>query len=124
MPRTPRPHRAVRRALVVVSLAVTALLVGAACSAQPSSAGGVPSQGGAAQALTGEDVYFMSCARCHGPDLMGKKDAPKLDSVRMNSLGEQPLRMLIQYGKGRMPAFGNLTPERVDALVEYLRNGG
>ncbi len=107
-----------------MSLVATALTVGAACSAQPSTAGSIQSQGGSAQALTGSDVYIMSCARCHGADLMGKKDAPKLDSVRMNSLGEQPLRMLIQYGKGRMPAFGNLSPERVDALVEYLRNGG
>ena len=107
-----------------MSLVATALTVGAACSAQPSTADGIQSQGGQSQALTGEDVYYMSCARCHGADLMGKKDAPKLDSVRMNSLGEQPLRMLIQYGKGRMPAFGNLSPERVDALVQFLRNGG
>jgi mono/diheme cytochrome c family protein len=107
-----------------VSLVATALTVGAACSAQPSTAGGIQPQGGQAQALTGDDVYIMSCARCHGADLLGKKDAPKLDSVRMNSLGEQPLRMLIQYGKGRMPAYGNLSPERVDALVEYVRNGG
>lgn len=121
MSRSPHGPAALRRALFAVSAAAAALTVGVACSNQPSDAAPVQ-QGGVTKPLSGSDVYIMSCARCHGADRMGKTDAPKLDSVRMSSLGEQPLRMLIQYGKGRMPAFGGLTPEKVDALVQYLRN--
>jgi mono/diheme cytochrome c family protein len=111
-----------RRALFAVSAATTALMVGVACSNQPDST--VPvQQGGVATPLSGNDVYLISCARCHGADRLGATDAPKLDAVRMSSLGDQPLRMLIQYGKGRMPAFGGLTQEKVDALVEFLRAG-
>jgi mono/diheme cytochrome c family protein len=104
-----------------VSAAAAALTVGVACSSRPDSSAPLQ-QGGVTKPLSGGDVYVMSCARCHGDDRLGKTDAPKLDTVRMSSLGEQPLRMLIQYGKGRMPAFGGLTQEKVDALVQFLRN--
>ncbi len=116
----PQGHSSVRRALFAVSVATAALTIGVACSAQPDASAPVQ-QGGVTKPLSGSDVYVMSCARCHGADRMGKTDAPKLDTVRMSSLGEQPLKLLIQYGKGRMPAFGGLTQEKVDALVEFLR---
>jgi mono/diheme cytochrome c family protein len=120
MSTSPQGHSSVRRALFAVSAAAAALTVGVACSAQ-SDASTPVQQGGVTKPLSGSDVYLMSCARCHGSDRMGKTDAPKLDTVRMSSLGEQPLKLLIQYGKGRMPAFGGLTQEKVDALVEFLR---
>jgi quinoprotein glucose dehydrogenase len=92
----------------------------AACGAQASDAVAVP-QPGVAKPLTGADVYQMSCARCHGANREGKDDAPKLDAVRMASLGDSPLRMTIQYGKGRMRGFGGLSQAQVDELVAYLR---
>ncbi len=101
---------------------MAALAVLGACSTQPGSAAPVQ-QGGVATQMTGADQYLVSCARCHGEDRLGKTDAPKLDAVRMGSLGDGPLRMVIQYGKGRMPAFGGLTPAQVDRLVEFLRAG-
>jgi hypothetical protein len=39
----------------------------------------------------------------------------------MSSLGDQPLRFTIQYGKGRMRGFGGLTQSQVDKLVAFLR---
>ncbi|MFM2077085.1 MAG: hypothetical protein RJA49_975 [Actinomycetota bacterium] len=39
----------------------------------------------------------------------------------MSTLGDSPLKMTISYGKGRMPAFGGLSQDQVDALVAYLR---
>jgi quinoprotein glucose dehydrogenase len=99
---------------------LTVLTVLGACSAQPSSTTPAP-QGGVATKMTGSDVYLVSCARCHGDDRMGKTDAPKLDVVRMSTLGDAPLKMTISYGKGRMPAFGGLSQDQVDALVTYLR---
>lgn len=92
-----------------------------ACSAQPEAGSGHPAEGAAVQMDPGELTYMRSCSRCHGADRMGKVDAPKLDAVRIASLGEQPLRMTIQYGKGRMEGFGGLTQQQVDDLVVFLR---
>ncbi len=100
---------------------LAALAVLGACSAQSSPAAGGAPQPGVATKMTGSDVYLVSCARCHGEDRLGKTDAPKLDTVRMSTLGDGPLKMTISYGKGRMPAFGGLSQDQVDALVAYLR---
>ena len=93
----------------------------AACGAQSSESSAPVAQNGVTQTLTGSDVYQMSCARCHGANREGKTDSPKLDTVRMNSLGDQPLRFTIQYGKGRMRGFGGLSEAQVNVLVAYLR---
>ncbi len=99
---------------------VAAITVMGACSAQPSSSAPV-AQNGVATEMSGADVYTMSCARCHGANREGKTDAPALNPVKMASLGDQPLRFTIQYGKGRMRGFGGLTESQVDKLVAYLR---
>lgn len=117
MNRTPLVTRIALGASALLSL----LVVTAACSESPSSAASVQ-QPGVVTPLTGSDVYLMSCARCHGADRMGKRDAPKLDTVRMASIGDEPMRALIRYGKGRMPGFAKLSDERVDALITYLRS--
>ena len=104
-----------------VSLAlVAAITVMGACSAQPSSSAPAAQQGVATE-MTGADVYAMSCARCHGANREGKTDAPALNPAKMASLGDQPLRFTIQYGKGRMRGFGGLTQSQVDKLVAFLR---
>ena len=102
--------------------AVTAVVVLAACGSQTNEVAAPAPATGVLKTLTGADVYQMSCARCHGVNREGKTDAPKLDSVRMSTLGEQPLRMTIRYGKGRMRGFGGLTDAQVDLLIAYLRS--
>jgi mono/diheme cytochrome c family protein len=118
---TPRhtPAR-LRRALLAASVVLAGGSVAVACSARGSTAAPAQ-QNGATSSLSGSDVYLISCARCHGDNREGKTDAPALGSVRIASLGEQPLRFTIQFGKGRMPAFGALSPEKVDALIAFLR---
>jgi mono/diheme cytochrome c family protein len=106
--------------MVAACAALTVGSVAVACSARGSTAAPVQ-QKGATSGLSGSDVYLISCARCHGNDREGKTDAPALGQVRISSLGEQPLRFTIQFGKGRMPAFGGLSPEKVDALIVFLR---
>ena len=69
----------------------------------------------------GQQVYEKSCARCHGYQFEGKEDAPALDAVRLSTLGDQRLRMTIQYGKGRMRGFSGLTTQQVDDLIAYLK---
>ncbi|MFZ4719207.1 MAG: c-type cytochrome [Ilumatobacteraceae bacterium] len=110
----------VTRVALGASALLSLLVVTAACGS--SSGNAAIQQTGVVKPLSGSDVYLMSCARCHGADRLGKTDAPKLDTVRMASIGDEPMRALITYGKGRMPGFGGLTDERVDALIAYLRN--
>jgi len=114
-----RSRLLVSHAIAAPLLALAAL---GACSGsdQPQA----QAQSGVVHELTGADVYAMSCARCHGVNREGKTDAPKLDTTRMASLGDQPLRMTIVYGKGRMRGFGGLSQQQVDKLVAFLRGEG
>lgn len=112
MIRSPR-----RFPLLLVALVATAASLGA-CSQQGStSSAAAPAQ---ASGPPGAAVYHRSCARCHGQALEGTKDADPIDSVKLASLGDQRLRLLLQSGKGKMPAFGGLKPEQVDQLIAYL----
>lgn len=98
---------------------VVAVLVLAACKTH-----GVESTGGAQQTPIqqgGAATYARSCARCHGVNREGDGTSPKLDAARMASLGDQPLRFVIAYGKGQMPAFGGLSEAQVVELINYLR---
>jgi mono/diheme cytochrome c family protein len=71
----------------------------------------------------GQMVYAHSCAKCHGQNREGKAgDGPKLDSVRIASLGDQTLRITITTGKGKMQGFPGLTQTQVDDLVGFLKS--
>lgn len=120
VPRAPRSSLARHpwAAFFLVALSAEALMAcgpgrGATSAPAPAPA---PVQTGP----RGSDVYFRSCARCHGDAQEGKNDSPALDSVRLTSLGDQRLRLTITTGKGRMPGFGGLTPTQVDDLIVYL----
>jgi mono/diheme cytochrome c family protein len=115
--------RPVGRQFLVVQLVIAALvavLLLAACKTH-----GVESSGGGAQPIPiqqgGAATYARSCARCHGANREGDGTAPALDAARMASLGDQPLRFVIAYGKGQMPAFGGLSEAQVVELINYLR---
>jgi mono/diheme cytochrome c family protein len=98
--------------------------------------------------LTGEDLYRVSCQSCHGPH--GAGSPPQVNSLvgpvegtstellvqRMRKAGRpvdvpflrgvtagaaSDLRQRIQQGGEKMPSFGYLTTEEVDALVAYLQ---
>jgi mono/diheme cytochrome c family protein len=97
----------------------------AACGGGSSGAGAsptasVPAVTGAPTGDPGAFVYGKSCARCHGGRGEGRGDAPPIDQVRLSTLGDQRLRLVIQYGKGRMPGFEGLTAEQVDQLIAYM----
>lgn len=70
----------------------------------------------------GESVYLDSCARCHGASKEGAIDAPALDAMRLSSSGDDSIRGLIVFGKGRMPGFGGLSDQQVTDLIDYLRS--
>ena len=99
-----RKHVAIAGALCALALSTSA------CVEQPASD------------ATGEQIYAQVCGRCHGADLGGGV-GPALDQG--SDVADQPdsqVRLTIERGSGRMPAFGNtLSPEQIDRVVEFLR---
>ena len=118
---TPRSFAA-RHTLGLMRAAATvvvAVLVLAACKTHgvesTAQAQQTPIQSG------GAATYARSCARCHGVNREGDSTSPALDATRMASIGDQPLRFVIAYGKGQMPAFGGLSEAQVVELINFLR---
>ncbi len=97
--------------------------------------------------LAGEDLYRLDCRSCHGPD--GKGAPPEIKSLlqpvrgaspsfvkaRMQKLGrtigddmarslagqaEAEIRKRLAQGGKKMPPFGHLRGDEVDALLGYL----
>jgi glucose dehydrogenase len=70
--------------------------------------------------IAGANVYSHNCAICHGDDLLGApSNYPGLIGVRSRLTDEQILNN-IHNGKGRMPAFHNLTSADTSALLRFL----
>lgn len=112
-----RAHRWLVAATVAVPLLATGCQVkeDGVAAAQPAAAAAAPA------ASPGEEVYRRSCARCHGANMQGKGNSPKIDQPSLASLGDQRLRITIASGKGKMPGFSKLSPSQVDALISYLK---
>lgn len=72
---------------------------------------------------TGEEIYSLLCANCHGGDLQGGI-APALGPGSYSA--DQPdefLDISITHGRGRMPSFSSsLSATQVRRLVDYLRD--
>jgi glucose dehydrogenase len=72
---------------------------------------------------TGKGIYQSQCSICHRDDMKGSPPLfPSLVGVR-DRMTQDQIKERIQKGKGRMPAFPNLTPEEVSALVLYVSEG-
>jgi quinoprotein glucose dehydrogenase len=72
---------------------------------------------------SGKGIYQSQCTICHGDDMKGSPPLlPSLVGVR-NRMTQEEIRERIQKGKGRMPAFPNLTAEDVSALVLFVSEG-
>ena len=70
--------------------------------------------------LSGRAVYQSQCTICHRDDLAGSPPLfPSLIDVgkRLDRAG---IQIAIQTGRGRMPAFPNLTQDEINALIDYL----
>lgn len=66
-------------------------------------------------------VYQQNCASCHGLDRKGAPpEFPSLVGIMQRRL-EQEVSGAILRGRGRMPAFSNLTPHMAE-LMDYLRH--
>ena len=71
---------------------------------------------------TGEQIYALQCASCHGDDLSGGVGLP-LVGEEAGSI-DKPERYFVQSiyaGIGRMPSFrGTLTDEQILRVTRYV----
>ena len=71
---------------------------------------------------TGGQIYAQVCARCHGADLGGGVGPALDDGSDVASQPDSQVRLTIERGSGRMPAFGStLSAEQIDRVVGFLR---
>jgi quinoprotein glucose dehydrogenase len=70
---------------------------------------------------SGKSIYQLNCATCHGIDRKGQPPFPSLLNVH-TKLAKAEVKDRIMHGKGQMPAFPNLSAEKVDAIITYLFN--
>ena len=71
---------------------------------------------------TSGTLYKNQCALCHGENRAGSANFPSLVSVATH-LSRQQIETTIREGKGRMPAFPNLSNEQIHAITDYLSTG-
>jgi quinoprotein glucose dehydrogenase len=72
---------------------------------------------------SGKGIYQSQCTICHRDDMKGSPPLfPSLLGIRDRRTQEQ-IADRIRKGKGRMPAFPNLTPDEVNALVKFVSEG-
>ena len=68
-----------------------------------------------------DDLYQDKCALCHNADRTGKTPTfPSLIGVGAKYT-EAEITEQIRHGKGRMPAFPNLTEVEIKALIAYIK---
>ena len=100
----------------MVALAPALALVLAACGgdSEPGGGGGEENQG--------ETVYSANCARCHGPDGEGGVGPQLGDGAVEANLTIEEHTEVVTNGRNGMPAWeGQLSPEEIDAVVQYER---
>jgi len=68
----------------------------------------------------GEKLYQSQCSVCHGINRAGSP--PTIPSLRgiEGKLNDQEIAETVRGGKGRMPAFTNLSDKQVEELVRYV----
>ncbi len=62
-------------------------------------------------------VYAASCASCHGPMGRGGSLGP---SLRVSTLSKTAIKEVISKGRNAMPAFPNVKPSDLSALLDLL----
>lgn len=77
----------------------------------------------AGRKTTGRSLYSARCAGCHRQDLRGSPpEFPALAGIAARRTREQ-IAAIIRQGGGRMPAFAQLPPDAVAAIVAYVAAG-
>jgi mono/diheme cytochrome c family protein len=119
------------------SVSIISLLMAAAVSLMLSAATGIQEES-QYENMTGEEIFLLACANCHGPDGKGQPqsrvgfDVPLPDFTDCNFISREPAPDFIavahQGGPVRgfekfMPAFGNvLSIEEITRAVKYAKS--
>ena len=72
----------------------------------------------------GQQTFGEYCASCHSARSYTSLAGPGLKgfySTHQPRPSDSALRAIIARGKGKMPAFGNLSPVQIGELIVYLK---
>lgn len=95
--------------MATIALGVALMLVLTACQEPLSTE------------ASGEVVYRVGCASCHGADLEGGR-GPALDAgSEAADRGDAYYLQTITRGNGRMPAVRGFTEEQIERVIGYIR---
>lgn len=105
--------------LALVGAAVFVILLFAPGDDGGGSGGGE----GEAAATEGSEVYAANCAGCHGPDGGGNVGPQLSGGAVVEAFPDAADEIaVVTEGRGGMPPFGDsLTPEQIEAVVDYTR---
>lgn len=69
-------------------------------------------------------TFKAKCAGCHGADGKGKEAMKTRDlaSADVQKQSDADLTTIISKGKGKMPAYGTMTPDQVKDMVGFIRS--
>jgi quinoprotein glucose dehydrogenase len=72
---------------------------------------------------SGRGIYQSQCSVCHRDDKSGSPPQfPSLIGIA-DRMGPKDIAVTVTSGKGRMPGFTSLTPDQLDAVVDYIMSG-
>ena len=76
----------------------------------------------ASNSTSGEGLYQQSCANCHGTDRKGNPASgyPSLLGIEKKQDAKY-IAQIIRNGKGMMPGFGHISPEKQNAIAAYIQ---
>jgi mono/diheme cytochrome c family protein len=112
---------------VVVAVVAVVVLVVVLAGGDDKPAASTPE----ARLAQGEDLFQANCATCHGEDLLGTFVGPPLlhEIYAPDQLTDDDIRAAVANGVtpktwdfSGMPAFPNLDPDDVEALIAYVRS--
>jgi cytochrome c6 len=101
--------KASRTIILVVALLITTCLMSLRVKADIAAA---------------EATFKAKCAMCHGADGKGKPEmqTPDLTSEGVQKKTDGELGGIITSGKGKMPAYKNMSPNQVKDMVAFIRS--
>lgn len=72
----------------------------------------------------GQQMFGEYCASCHSTHTSSSLAGPGLKEfyrTHQSKPSDSAVRAIIARGKGKMPAFGNLSAVQIDELIAYLK---
>lgn len=71
---------------------------------------------------SGEQIYRLLCANCHGVDLEGRIGPALGPDTLAASQPDEFIVITVRHGRGRMPSFSSsLSDDQIARLVAYIR---